>query len=82
MIVCDEKLLGKRLKDGRFNLDVRESFYGGKKASVEKCIEALQCATVANLLGSIVNSAIEVGMIDRGSVLTIQGVPHAQFVRL
>lgn len=82
VIVCDGELLGKKIKDGNFKLDVKESFYGGKETSVEKCLEALRSATVANMLGSIVEHAIESGLVERCNVLEIGGVKHAQLVRL
>lgn len=80
-IICDEKLLGKEFKRGKLKLKIDEGFYAGREASVEECLAALRTATVANLVGSIVKSAVEVGLVDGGSVVSIQGVPHAQFVR-
>lgn len=82
VVVCDKELIGRKLKDGKFQLDVKESFYSGREASVEECIEALRSATVANLLGSIVKNAISEGIIDRNNVLRIQDTLHAQLVRL
>ncbi len=82
VVICDKELLGKKFKDGKLQIEVKESFYRGSEASVEKCIEALRCATVANLLGSIVECAVEAGLIDRCNVLKIKGVQHAQLVRL
>ena len=81
VVICDKELLGKKFKEGKYQIEAKESFYGGNEASVEKCIEALKCATIANLLGSIVKHAMEVGIIERGCVLEIQGVQHAQLVR-
>lgn len=82
VVVCDGELLGRKIKGEKFQIDVKESFYGGKEASVEKCLEALRCATIANMLGSIVERAIESGIVDRCNVLEIGGVKHAQLVRL
>jgi len=82
VIVCDRELLGKKFKEGNLQIEVKESFYGGREASVEKCIEALRNATIANLLGSIVDCAVEAGIVDRRNVLRIKGVKHAQLVRL
>ena len=82
VIVCDRELLGKKFKDGKLQIEVKESFYGGHEASVEKCIETLRNATIANLVGSIVDCAVEAGIIDRCNVLKIKEVQHAQLVRL
>jgi len=82
VIVCDRELLGKKFNDGKLQIEVKESFYGGHEASVEKCIAALRNATIANLLGSIVDCAVDAGIIDRCNVIGINGVRHAQLVRL
>jgi len=82
VVVCDRHLLGKKIKGGKYQIDIKESFYGGTEASVDKCLKALRCATVANMLGSIVEHAIESGIVDRGNVLEIGGVKHAQLVRM
>ncbi len=80
--VCDSDLFGKRLREGKFKLEVKESFYEGDEASFEECLEALDEATIGNLVGSIVEKAIEAGYVNPDNVLEIEGVSHAQFVRL
>jgi len=82
VIVCDPELLGKKFKQGKIKLEVKESFYRGTKANIKECIAALRKATIANLVGSIVRHAIKAGLIERANVLRIQNVPHAQLVRL
>jgi hypothetical protein len=82
VIVCDEELLGKKLLCGELKLEVKESFYGGEKASVEDCLTALKNATIGNLVGSIVEHAVKAGIIERENILYFQNVPHAQLVRL
>ncbi len=81
VVVCDKELLGKKFKQGGLRLDVKESFYGGDEASVEKCIAVLREATIANLVGSIVEHAVKAGLIGQDNVLYFQKVPHAQLVR-
>lgn len=80
--VCDEELLGEKFKEGELKLEVKNSFYEGEEASVEKCIDALEEATIANLVGSIVEHAINAHIINPDNVLRIQDVPHAQMARL
>lgn len=82
VIICDKDLLGKEFRQGEFKLKVSESFYKGEDASVERCISALNEATIANLVGSIVEDAIKAGLIDPRCVMKIQNVPHAQMVRI
>jgi hypothetical protein len=82
VIICDSKLIGKEYKQGEFRLKVDRSFYSGQEASVTECMEALRCATIANMVGSIVEQAIKEGIVDRDNVIKIRGVPHAQIVRM
>lgn len=80
--VCDSELFGKTFEEGELSLEIEESFYGGKEASVEECLSALEKATIGNLVGSIVEHAIEDGYVDSKNVLEIEGVQHAQMMRL
>lgn len=82
VVICDAGLLGKELKKGELRLKVDESFYCGEESSIETCLRALREATIANLVGSIVEHAIKAGFIDQTSVLRIQNVPHAQMVKM
>ena len=76
--VCDSELLGKKLEEGKLKLEVDREFYEGKEASIEECLEAIEEATIANLVGSIIEPAIEAGHISEEHVLTIEDVQHAQ----
>ena len=76
--ICDEELFGKKFQEGDLTLKVTESFYKGEEASVEKCLEALKEATIANMVGSIVEHAIEAGYVNPENVLEIENVQHAQ----
>lgn len=80
--VCDSELFGETFKEGELSLEIDEDFYEGEEASVEECLNALERATIANLVGSIVEHAIENGYIDSDYVLEIEDVPHAQMMRL
>jgi len=80
---CDEKLIGKKFEEGKFQIDVKKEFYDGERASSDVLIKLLEVATIANLVGEeTVKSAIESGFIDPDSVLKIKGIPHAQMVRM
>ncbi len=80
---CDASLLGKRFMEGGLTLEVSESFFGGEMVSPELLVECLELATIANLVGEeTVGAAIEAGLVDPDRVLVIDGVPHAQLVRM
>jgi hypothetical protein len=80
--VCDGELLGKEFKEGDLRLKVSEEFYRGRKASAEECLQAMREATIGNLVGSIVEDAVREGIIDPRCVLRVEGILHAQFVRM
>ncbi len=82
VVVCDAELIGRELTEGKLRLKINESFYRSEEKSVEECLAALREATVANLVGSIVEHAIKANMIKPENVLRIQNVAHAQLVRL
>ena len=80
---CDEHLIGKKFKKGKLQIDVSRDFYDGHRITLKMLKKYLEDATIANLVGEkTVNCAIELGLIDPGCVLRIQGVPHAQMVRM
>ncbi len=79
--VCDSELFGKKLREGNLSLEINESFYGGEEMRIEECLEKLKEATIANLVGSVVDHALEEGLLDEENVLEIEGVRHAQLAR-
>lgn len=81
MTVCDSDLFGEKLKEGNLTLEIEESFYGGEEMEIEECLEKLKEATIANLVGSVVDHAMKKGILDSENVLEIEGVKHAQLAR-
>ena len=80
---CDEKLLGKKFEEGKFQIEVKKEFYGGKRITPETLRRYLEDATIANLVGAeTIKCAIEAGIIDPSCIIKIKGVPHAQMVRM
>ncbi len=83
LAACDEELLGKTFKEGDLKLEVSKDFYGGKIIDADIFGELLKSARIANLCGkTTVEKAIESGLVSRNSVIVIQGVPHAQVVKI
>lgn len=80
---CDPDLLGKTFSSDGLRLEVSESFYGGDEVDEEALVNWLRLATIANLVGErTVATAVENGFVDRGCVLVVGGVPHAQMARM
>jgi hypothetical protein len=80
---CDEKLIGKKFSEGKFQIEVRKEFYDGERINKEKLKRYLENATIANLVGEeAVRCGIELGLVDPSCVIKIKGVPHAQMVKM
>ncbi len=80
---CDEKLIGKKFSEGKFQIEVKKEFYDGERIDKEKLKRYLENATIANLVGEeAVRCAIEIGLVDPSCIIKIKGVPHAQIVKM
>ena len=80
---CDKNLIGKKFKEGKFQIDVSKNFYNGKLVDTKTLRRYLEDAAIANLVGKeTVNYAIKLGLVDPECVLKVKGVPHAQMVRM
>jgi hypothetical protein len=84
--VCDAACLGETYEEGEVSLDVTEEFYGGddaEAADADAVVDSLARASVANIVGEqSVSVAIDAGIVDEPRVLSIDGTPHAQLVRM
>lgn len=79
--ICDSDLVGKTLKNGNIDFEVKESFYGSKEIGEEVALEILKGCTIGNIVGKkIVSLAKRHGFITEENVISIGGTPHAQFV--
>jgi hypothetical protein len=83
LAICDCELLGKTLHEGKITFKIKEEFYNGGKANVEEAVALIENSTIVNLVGqSCVESAIKRGYVHPEAVIKIQGVPHAQIMKL
>ena len=83
LAVCDCELLGKTLREGKIVFHVKNEFYNGRKATVEEAMGMINNSTIVNLVGECcVEQAIANGYVHPEAVLKIEGVPHAQIVKL
>lgn len=81
--VCDEECLGQHYREGKMTLNVDGEFYDGQRIDEAAFELALRRATVANFVGErSVALAIDLGFIGAGNVITIEGVPHAQWTTM
>ncbi len=83
LAVCDCDLLGRTLKDGKIVFRIKEEFYKGRKATVDEAVGLINHSTIVNLVGkTCVDKAIAEGYVHPEAVIKIEGIPHAQIVKL
>ncbi len=81
--ICDEELLDKKLDFKKTKVTVSKKFYGGRLIDEDFAKKALKKSTIGNLFGKdIIAVAQKNGFITDENVIVIDGVPHAQFVKL
>lgn len=83
LAICDVELLGRTLREGKIVFHVKDEFYNGRKASVEEAVGMITNSTIVNLVGkNCVEKAIAKGYVHPDAVLEIEGIPHAQIIKL
>ncbi len=83
LAICDVELLGKTLHEGKIVFHVKEEFYKGAKVTVEEAVNMIENSTIVNMVGkNIVQKAMEKGYVHPEAVLDIEGIPHAQIVKI
>ncbi len=83
LAVCDCDLLGKTLKEGKIVFRIKDDFYKGRKATLEEAVGLISNSTIVNLVGkNCVEKAISEGYVHPEAVIKIEGVPHAQIMKL
>jgi uncharacterized protein len=83
LAICDSEVLGRTLREGKIVFQVKEDFYNGGKVTVEEAVEMIANSNIVNMVGkNCVEKAIEEGYVHPAAVLNIEGVPHAQIVKL
>jgi len=81
--MCDKDILGKTLHEGKIVFCVKENFYKGSRVTLDEAVSLIESSTIVNMVGkNVVKKAIERGYVHPEAVLHIEGVPHAQIVRL
>ena len=83
LCICDAEILGKTFHEGKITFRVKEDFYRGRRVAVEEAIDLIEASTIVNMVGkNVVKKAIERGFVHPEAVLNIEGVPHAQIVKI
>jgi hypothetical protein len=80
--VCDSELLGKWFEEGKFQLDIKESFYKGEEVEEEEAIRIMKKMSredaTFNIVGRVsVSLALKAGIILEEGIGKIKGIPFA-----
>jgi len=83
LCMCDAEILGRTFREGKIVFCVKKDFYKGARVPVDEAVSLIETSTIVNMVGrNIVRKAIERGYVHPEAVLNIEGVPHAQIVKL
>ncbi len=83
LAICDVELLDKTLRQDKIVFQIKSEFYNGGKTTVEEAIAMIKNSNIVNMVGSkCVERAVQKGYVHPEAVLHIEGVPHAQIVKL
>jgi len=81
--VCDSDIIGKEFREGELTLNLDEKFYKGEIVSKKELNQALLDADIVNISGKkSVACAVDLGYIDTETIIFINGIPHAQILKL
>lgn len=81
--ICDEEILGKKIKWKNVEIEIRKEFYGGKRVNEKEVLDALREMTVGNFFGNrIVHLMIRKGIVKKENVIKIGGIAHAQYIKI
>lgn len=80
--VCDSELIGKKFEEGKFQLDVKESFFLGDEFSESEAITLMKKMSredaTFNIVGDdSVSAALKAGIIAKEGIKKIQGIPFS-----
>jgi uncharacterized protein len=83
LAVCDCDLLGRTLREGKIVFKIKDEFYNGRKTTVDEAVGLISNSTIVNLVGkTCVETAIAQGYVHPEAIIKIEGIPHAQIVKL
>jgi len=83
LAMCDAEILGKTLREGKIVFNVKEEFYKGARVSIEEALGMIENSTIVNMIGkNVVKKAIQKGYVHPEAILSIEGIPHAQIVKI
>ena len=79
--VCDSDLVGKKIEEGKKQLDLSSSFYDGEEKNEEEILNIIDNSYMINAVGEKSISLLDkFGLVDKERVLRVNNIPHAQVI--
>lgn len=83
LAICDAELIGRTLKEGKILFKISNEFYNGRKMPLDQAVNMIENSTIVNLIGNkCVEKAIQNGFVHPEAILKIQGISHAQIIKV
>ena len=83
LAICDAELIGRTLKEGKIVFKISNEFYNGRKMPLNQAVNIIKNSTIVNLIGNkCVEKAIQNGFVHPEAIIKIQGISHAQIIKV
>lgn len=80
--ICDLNILGKKINQGDFTINISKEYYYSEEITNEEAITLLRSSSIINLVGEgIVGLALSLNLAKRNSVKTIENIPFLMIFR-
>ena len=82
LVITDKEIMGKVFEEGKKVLDMSAKFYLGEEKSVGEVLAMAENAYIFHLTGiKAVGLGLKEKWIEKGKVLVVKGIPHAEVVK-
>lgn len=83
LAVCDSEILDETLENSDVNYVVDSSFYGEKEADSDRVLELAEKCSLINAIGNeVVQLLVDNDFVDSDRITKIDGIDHAQVVKV
>lgn len=84
LAICDEKLLGRKITDGKITLDLAKyrAFYEGEKVREDVVLEKIRTAKSINAVGKIAVNLLKKSGFNTRNAIKIANIPHLQIYNI
>lgn len=80
--MCDLDILGKKIQQGDFMINISKEYYYSEEITIKEAIELLKSSSIMNLVGQgIVDLALSLNLAKRNRVKTIENIPFLMIFR-